>query len=139
MLDQFVVDEKQFQEVVTTFDSETPNVKKDPRELQEPVFPIELLSTMLETGFLAIKESLKKHEVPQELLDLVEDVEVLGIEMSRVELGKVPDHVNQNLLDVVSSLSRNIVNVGGIFYSPMGTTIARDVSIGKGTLPSDVG
>ena len=96
-------------------------------KLEEPIYPIEFLSALHQTGFQTLKDFMAKHDLPHELLDLVEDIEVLGIEMMHYGNEKIPSFANENLRDVVASISRDIVQTGGVFYVPDGMTMPRDV------------
>lgn len=96
---------------------------------EDPVYPEEFLNVMKDTGFQAIQDFLKKIGAPGEVLSLLEDLSILTTWMSDVEKGgQVSPLTNQFLMEVVANASRNIVAIGGVFYSPNGITIRRVIA-----------
>jgi len=131
MLSQ-MVEEKQLQEVVMVSgnaDQQTEKASKGLFEIEDSKFPIEFLFALEDTAFETIRNYLTKSDAPQVVLDLLEDVECLIADVSQLEQGKVERHVNENLVDLIPSLTNNIVGAGGIFYVPDGMTIAREIPI----------
>ncbi|SRR6266498_702282 len=97
--------------------------KEQPAPLEERVYPVEFLSAMKDTAFQTIQDFLKKIDAPKEASGLLEDLATLSIWTDNVEMGN--QVANQILLETVASASRNIVELGGVFYSPSGTTVGR--------------
>lgn len=97
------------------------------RPLEDPLYPIEFLNAMNETGFKALGDWLSEQHAPQAVVKLLEDLNVLGTWKDEVEhsQGKVGREVNLFLQDTVSSLTLHVAEIGGVFYAPYGSTPKR--------------
>ena len=98
------------------------------KELEDAIYPIEFLSVVQDTALKALQDYLRASDAPKAVLALLEDLAVLTTWTGEVEKGvQVRQLVNQFLQETVASASRNIVAIGGEFYSPSGTTIRREI------------
>lgn len=104
-------------------------VEQGGRELEEPVYPLEFLSTVQDNIFQSLTEYLEGSDAQREAVELLEDLWVFITwkkEIERREGGKVGFHVNSCLIDVVASATRHIAAIGGAFYSSYGETTRRE-------------
>jgi hypothetical protein len=93
---------------------------------EPPVYPVEFLDAIQATAFDAMKDLLEKIEAPKEAICLLEDLATLATLTGQSKhAGEVRPFSNQILMETVASATRNIVELGGVFYSPVGTTIPR--------------
>jgi len=93
---------------------------------EAPAFPAEFLDAMKDTAFQTMQDFLKKIDAPKEALELIDDLSILTTIGNTENGSQVSSVINQVLLETVASASRNIVQLGGVFYSPSGTTISRE-------------
>lgn len=101
--------------------------RRGERGLEAPIYPVEFLNAMNETGFKALEDWLIEQDAPRAVVELLADLNVLGAWKTDVEMGggRVARHVNDILQETVASMARNVAGAGGVFYAPSGTTVRR--------------
>jgi len=96
--------------------------------MEDPIYPAEFLSAMKDTAFQAVQDFLNKIDAPKEAQALLEDLAILTTWTGDFEQGApVRPVANQTLIETVANACRNIVALGGVFYSPSGITIRREI------------
>lgn len=101
-------------------------IKTDPPPAEDAIYPPEFLDAFTDTAFQAIQDYLERTEAPREVRALIEELAILTSWAGEVKhAAKVNGHANQFLIEMVASASRNIAEIGGVFYCPSGTTCRR--------------
>jgi hypothetical protein len=95
--------------------------------IEEAVFPAEFLDCFTETAFKTLTDYLIAIDASQAALDLLDCAQLLIKKSVELEHSDQVNHsTNQALLESVTDASRCIVALGGVFYSPSGSSTPRE-------------
>jgi hypothetical protein len=93
---------------------------------EAPVFPVEFLNAVADTAFQTLQDLLQQTGAPKEASALLEDLAILTTWITNIEKNNMATPIaNQILMETIANASRNIIELGGVFYSPSGMTISR--------------
>jgi len=88
-------------------------------------FPVDFLDILAESAHVTIREWLKKHNAPYEVLQIIGKIECLHLAKYSISVGDFSSQEAGDLIDTVSLVTKLIEDFGGTFHGPCLSVVSR--------------